>query len=250
VLVSRAYAVSTLVVDLVTCLSFALAIAVLPDESAAFSCFVLGFFPALAAMAMRSQWKASAFTFVFDPWGVWVHGKRVLWSDIEDAHLRPEGIALERTFAREVAHIPPGTMSADERRLLLAQIRAGIARAHGRGPSKAEPHTRVDMLARNGDEARKWLARIDAIATDLGNATYRGRGIDPHDLWLTLEDPEAPTDLRAAAARVLVRIAPDEKVRIHSLIAAMRTSDDERRLRVAMEPDLEEAATALERLES
>jgi hypothetical protein len=250
-LVSRAYSVGVFVADAALCIAFALALAILPDDHAALGFFLLGFFPMLAAFAVRSQWKSSAFTFVFDPWGLWVRGALVPWSDIDEAHLQPEGIVLVRRNGTElVAVIPPGSMKAEEKSVILDQIRGAVARARGLGRPKAEPHTRIDILARNGDDARKWLARIDAIATDLGNATYRGRGIDPNDLWLTLEDPDAPADLRAAAARVLVRVAPDKKVRIDSLIAATRTNDDEQQLRIAMEPDVEEAVTKLERLEA
>jgi hypothetical protein len=68
-------------------------------------------------------------------------------------------------------------------------------------------------------------------------------------LWSTVEDPEAATDLRAAAARVLTRVDPTVRKRIDVAIAATHDARDEKRIRLALEDDVEYAASKLEALE-
>ena len=76
------------------------------------------------------------------------------------------------------------------------------------GPLKNDVTGRVDVLRRNGESPRDWLARLDVTGQTLAaGAGYRGTTLDSEDLWAILEDPEAEPDLRAAAARVL-RHAP------------------------------------------
>jgi hypothetical protein len=75
-------------------------------------------------------------------------------------------------------------------------------------------------------------------------AGYRGNTLDTQDLWAILEDPEAETELRAAAARIL-RHAPNTRVRIDAAVAAVRDETDGRRLRVAIADDLDTASQEL-----
>jgi hypothetical protein len=69
------------------------------------------------------------------------------------------------------------------------------------------------------------------------------------DLWTALENPDTATPVRAAAARVLARVATDAgRHRIARLLDAERDDTVRALLRVAAEDDAEEAAEKLERL--
>jgi hypothetical protein len=75
---------------------------------------------------------------------------------------------------------------------------------------------------------------------------YRGNTLDAEDLWTILEDPEAEPVLRAAAARVLRHSpAPDARVRIDAAVAAVRDESTNRRLRIAIQDDLDGASQEL-----
>jgi hypothetical protein len=109
----------------------------------------------------------------------------------------------------------------------------------------------VTLLAPRGEGTRAWLERIDAAATSLAErGAYRRADLSPHDLWTALEDPDAPAPLRAAAARVLARIVPDEaRTRIGLVLAGERDADARARIRVALEEDVDVAARELDLLE-
>jgi hypothetical protein len=201
----------------------------------------------LSALA-RAQWRSMGARVLFDPWGVWLGRQQIPWTSIRDANDQPDGIQLGFERGNALVRIPPGSIGQAEKEVLLDQILAGIGRAHGRGAPKTEPHTRIDILGRSGEEVRRWLTRVDAVAANIGKAGYRAASIELADLWLTLEDPEASVDLRVASARVLARIAPDDRVRIDAVISATRDLADAKRMRIAMEPDADEAAELLERL--
>lgn len=115
-----------------------------------------------------------------------------------------------------------------------AQDRAGVA----------------PLARRDAEDCRAWLQRIDAMAAAFDESGgYRGGGVESADLWRALEDPDAPPALRAAAARMLARIAPDEaSVRIGDALAVERDGATRARIRVALEEDVETAARGLERL--
>lgn len=135
--------------------------------------------------------------------------------------------------------------------VLHAQLEASVARAHGSGPRKEETHTRVDTLRRGHDSARDWLARVDLAASAMTQTGYRGGTIEKDDLWLLLRDPDASEDLRAAAGRVLVRVdtAGDARARVDDIVAAVREEGTQRRLRVAIFPELDPSGSELEQLE-
>ena len=135
--------------------------------------------------------------------------------------------------------------------ILSAQLAACVGRASGLGPQKPEATTRIDTLRRGHESARDWLARVDMAASLLAQPGYRGGTIDREDLWLTLRDPEAAEDLRAAAGRVLVRVEtePDVRARVSDIVAAVREGDAQQRLRVAIFPELDPHAEELEQLE-
>jgi hypothetical protein len=117
---------------------------------------------------------------------------------------------------------------------LTAQLLSAAQRAQGAGPEKPMTATRVDLLGRGGSTRSEWLARLDATAAGFASG-YRGSGLDEQDLWTTLRDPEAPAELRAGAARVLVRIAPEKaRVEVASVLAAVRAPNDEATIRDAL----------------
>ncbi len=139
----------------------------------------------------------------------------------------------------------------NEMRILGAQLAACVGRASGKGPEKQETRTRVDTLRRGHESARDWLARIDVAANMLTQSGYRGGTIEKEDLWLLLRDPEASEDLRAAAGRMLVRTEtdPEARVRIGDIVSAVREEPAQRRLRVAIFPELDPNGHELEELE-
>jgi hypothetical protein len=107
----------------------------------------------------------------------------------------------------------------------------------------------VDVLKRNGEAARSWLARLDVAAQTVGNAGYRGGQIEEQDLWTILEDPDAEVEMRAAAARVLKDRSPDARVRVDTIVGAVRQDSAQKRIRIALEDDIEAAGRHMEELE-
>jgi hypothetical protein len=98
-------------------------------------------------------------------------------------------------------------------------------------PKDEVSETVEPLRRRRGEQAAPWLARVDALASSVGGG-YRGSTFSREDLWHALEDPEADPDLRAAAARVLARVAPDElKVRVEPVLESEH--DPKTRIRIA-----------------
>lgn len=145
-----------------------------------------------------------------------------------------------------------GGLSEDERRVAMAQMTAASLRARGMGPHKNDVTGRVDVLRRKGESPRDWLVRLDMAGQTLAaGAGYRGNTLDAEDLWAILEDPEAEPELRAAAARVLRHVrAPETRVRIDAAVAAIRDERTNRRLRIAVSDDLDDASQSLAFLEA
>lgn len=144
-------------------------------------------------------------------------------------------------------------LSEADRAALVSQIRSASERARGLGPQKNDPSARLDPLRRNGASAREWLERLDMAGQMLAQSStgYRGNTLEPEDLWAILEDPEAETELRAAAARVLRHSnLPETRVRIDAAVAAVREVGANKRLRVATSDDLEAASLELAQLEA
>lgn len=139
-------------------------------------------------------------------------------------------------------------LGPDDRDGLIKQIMSAAARARGLGASKTDVSGRVDVLRRNGESARSWLARLDMAGRMLEatSAGYRGHTLDHEDLWTVLEDPEAEADLRAAAARVLRHSQkPETRQRIDAAVAAVRDESVNRRLRIAIRDDVDNASQEL-----
>ena len=144
-------------------------------------------------------------------------------------------------------------LGPDDRDGLIKQIMSASARARGLGASKNDVTGRVDSLRRNGESPRNWLARLDMAGRMLQASTagYRGHTLDAEDLWTVLEDPEADADLRAAAARVLRHSdKPETRVRIDAAVAAVRDESVNRRLRIAIRDDVDNASQELATLDA
>ena len=165
-----------------------------------------------------------------------------------DASVDPAGIRL--TTNAGPVHIPMGQSLPEERAHLVAQILSAASRARGEGPLPPTLPAPLARLAPKGESERAWLQRIDAAAASIASAeAYRGSDLDPRDLWAALESPDAPARVRAAAARVLARVAPDEaKTRVAQVLASDRDPRACACIRVALEEDVETAARELEAL--
>ncbi|MFO0644539.1 MAG: hypothetical protein U0183_35295 [Polyangiaceae bacterium] len=153
--------------------------------------------------------------------------------------------------SHRVGGLAGASVDDESLRILGAQLAACVGRAKGLGPEKKEARTRVDTLRRGHERARDWLARIDVAASALGASGYRGSTIERDDLWLLLRDPDAPEDLRAAAGRMLVKAetAPEVRVRVGDIVSAVRETETQKRLRVAIFPELDPTGEELEELE-
>ena len=141
-----------------------------------------------------------------------------------------------------------GGLGPGDREGLITQIMSAAARARGLGASKDDATGRVDVLRRNGESPRDWLTRLDTAGRMLEASVggYRGHMLDHEDLWAVLEDPEAEAELRAAAARVLRHSSqPETRVRIDAAVAAVRDESVNRRLRIAIQNDVDDASQEL-----
>jgi hypothetical protein len=144
-----------------------------------------------------------------------------------------------------------GGLSADDRKVIIKQIEAAGQRARGLGPQKNDASARVDILRRNGQTPRDWLMRLDMQGQMMSSGHgYRGNTLDAEDLWAILEDPEAEPELRTAAARVLKHSTHAEaRPRIDAAVAAVREDGTNKRLRIAVNDDIETASQELATLE-
>ncbi|MDB4998810.1 MAG: hypothetical protein JWM74_6242 [Myxococcaceae bacterium] len=176
--------------------------------------------------------------------------QRVIVNENAFAIARPLPAMAEVVPSKPVAFLPRG-LSADERTHLLSQIYSAMSRAHGQGAQHIDPTERVETLRRTNESTRQWLTRIDVAAgTIVPGAGYRGGVIEEHELWAIAEDHDVATDARAAALRMLTRIAPTNvRVKTDAILASVHDDTDRKRMRVALEPDLEEAAREIDLLD-
>jgi len=164
-------------------------------------------------------------------------------------HLKLHGGASVDIEAPETV-LTRTSMSEGELAHLTAQILSAAQRAQGAGPQAPALPERVADLAQRRDAGRSWLARLDAVARLLtSGAGYRGVGFEESDLWTTLEDHDAPADLRAGAARVLVRVDKSALPRIEEVLARVRDDGARARMRVAVEEDIDAAGEEIDRLD-
>jgi hypothetical protein len=170
------------------------------------------------------------------------------YADVIGAGVDGDGVHL--TTSGGLVTVPMGKALPEERAHLAAQILSAAARARGEGPPPPALPAPLARLAPSGETERAWLQRVDGAAASISAASaYRGYELDPKDLWLALESPDAPTRVRAAAARVLARVAPDEaKKRVAEVLACDRDAHACAVIRVALEDDVDVAARELEEL--
>jgi hypothetical protein len=170
------------------------------------------------------------------------------YGDVIGAGADGDGVLL--TTRGGLVSVPMGRSLPEERAQFAAQILSAAARARGEGPPPPALPPPLARLAPSGETERAWLQRVDGAAASLSSASaYRGYELDPKDLWLALESPDAPTRVRAAAARVLARVAPDEaKKRVADVLACDRDAHACAVIRVALEDDVDVAARELEEL--
>jgi hypothetical protein len=171
------------------------------------------------------------------------------WSEVVDAEVQGTELCLRTRTGTEALSMREA--QASEREHVAAQIRSSARRARGEGPPPPEVPASLEVLAPRNEGRRAWLERIDATAASMAEASgYRQAGVAPSELWAVLESPDAPTYLRAAAARVLARVAPEEAgKRIGDALAMEHDGDARVRIQVALEEDVDVAARELERLD-
>jgi hypothetical protein len=168
--------------------------------------------------------------------------KFIGYGEIEKVRVGKTAILCERANGsvfviptRIVRHLRRGT-SQLERRHLAAQIEAAVKRA--RTPTaRTDAPPAYEWLRFQGRPA-EWLQRLDAQAQVLAGGTgYRGSAVSEGDLWSTLEDPDAPPDVRAASARMLLRAKGGVvRTRIAAVVETVRDAREEKLLRVALWP--------------
>jgi hypothetical protein len=177
------------------------------------------------------------------------HHALLPWNTVIDAKVDGTSLSIATRNGAEV--VPTRSALPAEREHLAAQIRSAVARSRGEGPLPPELPAVLAVLSRRDEGRRAWLERVDATAASLAQGDgYRHAGIAANDLWAALDSPDAPPSLRAAAARILARIAPDEAgARIAKALATEHDRDTRQHIRVALEEDVEVAAAELDRLE-
>ncbi len=148
--------------------------------------------------------------------------------------------------------------SSRERALLVAQLRAAVARSRAAPPLRLDVGESLASLRRftvQGERPAGWLSRLDAFAAvteaNRAGAGYRDASLDVEALWTVLEDPDADLELRCAAARVLHRRvharAPDEeKVRLRIATAVESAADEGARMRLRLMTEDQPAEDELE----
>ncbi len=170
------------------------------------------------------------------------------YADVTGARAEADGVLLVTRSG--CVTIPMSQSSPEEREHLAAQVLSAAARARGEGPDLPSLPASLTRLAPHGETERAWLRRVDAAAASVGSAdAYRRVDLNPKELWSALENPDAPARVRAAAARVLARVAPDEaRTRVNQVLASDRSAYARSCIRVALEEDIETAAQDLEEL--
>jgi hypothetical protein len=174
----------------------------------------------------------------------------VPYASVLDACVTPPYSVSVRTDTLPLT-IAMGKALAEEREHLVAQLRSAAQRARGEGPQPAGVPPSVAALAPRDKPDREWLERLDATAAALSHRSARGAyrrpDIDVRDLSTALASPDTPAPIRAAAARVLARIAPEQaSVQIARVLDEERDEDTRALLRVALEEDVDAAARVLD----
>ncbi len=212
----------------------------------------------LAALLSMLAWSAprvqvSADGVSFTNGGV---GRFIRWGDIAGVNQARDHVALSYAQGHPPLVVPTALtrwsrrgMAEVDQEAFLAVVHSGARRARGEGPRKEEIAARVEVLSRGGAPSRDWLARLDVEAQRLLAGGYRGSVMDKDDLYRLLGDPDAAAEVRAAAARILLRVDPTvARLRVDHALATTRDATDEARIRLATESDPERAGEALDQL--
>jgi hypothetical protein len=199
---------------------------------------------AFVRLALPPPFARITSTGVFLPSGMFVPFRSIehveLLADVMIFRVRTERGAPElRVPVRAVVRARHG-MTRRELEHMAEQLRAASDRAHGQFKLKSVPEGLAVRLARGAAENdADWHARLDTLTLGAG---YRALSAEPAELWALLEDPEAPTDVRAAAARVLRRIDKDTlRVRVKDVLATERDEATRARIADSIEEDDEPA---------
>lgn len=169
------------------------------------------------------------------------------------------GIATEQraeTLDAPSRHRMRGGLSETQREHLLAQLTSAVQRSRGMAAPRPELPARVELLQRGDEPVRAWLTRVESTAAQVlaskhGDGGYReGATFHETELWSVLESADADGYARAAAGRILARIAPDDvRVRIGDVLDTIADEATRQRIRVGLEADLEAASSELEAME-
>jgi hypothetical protein len=170
-------------------------------------------------------------------------------AELLGADLRTEMLVV-RTARGDVS-FPARDWLDEERRSVLAQITAAMALAGEPPPAPSLP-VALSFLERGREPSRTWLERLDATASAMASPdVYRRPDVPLGDLWKTLESPDTPPEVRAAAARVLARVTPDEAAqRVSDVLTSERDPRARDVIHLALEEDVEDAAAAFDVLSS
>lgn len=169
------------------------------------------------------------------------------WSSVLDAEVQRDSLVIRTTTGAEIVPLPD--LLPVEREHLVAQLRSAALRARGHGPLPPGIPTSLAILAPREEAARAWIERVDATAATLMDRDgYRRSGVEERDLWDTLESTDAPPPIRAAAARILARVAPEQAgPRIAQVLLQEHDEGARDCIRVALEEDVDVAAGAMDR---
>jgi hypothetical protein len=188
----------------------------------------------------------------------------VPFADIAEATRTERGITLVVTGGvrngRGTIQVPIETQSHLQRGMTaaavehaLAQIQSASARARGLGAPRSDVTERLEVLRRGTDGTRAWLMRIDALAERMKIAQpgYRDATVDRQDLFAVLHDHDCDPELRAAAARILVRVDPEVAgPEVADVVEAVRDPAHARMIRVAPDDDVEVVVREIDEIES
>jgi hypothetical protein len=170
-------------------------------------------------------------------------------ASVSDAATGPMSPHPNASAAEKKLEILLPRLSAKERAHVATHILAAVHRAKGNEPARASMPGWIAALSRKKDEpARAWFGRLDSMDQDREGDPYRRGALDRNELGQTIRDQEAPAEVRAGAARVLWRLAPEEARRRIAELDARAEPEMVERLRIAVEGDAEEAGDAYEEL--
>jgi hypothetical protein len=140
-------------------------------------------------------------------------------------------------------------MTSEEADHVAAQLECAARRAEvgWTNDDDEDALSRLSALRQGRLLARDWITRLDTCAQMMRRGGgYRGPAFEEHDLFSVVESPDADPELRGAAARILLRVAPHARTRVDAAVASMRDEGEIERVRILLEPDAEKASDELD----